>query len=202
MPACLPGRLACAERLSGTSVKVANTGCMKEHIWAVVSHCCVIHLHNLYVPLPMLKSVCQPGVPFSPVVLFIPALLMHSYGVCLLAMVQHAWHPCARTDSPLLLVQPLHMLCRQFVAGPLTHCMLGFEVQGGWRDVKTSVVMTALQYLMGGGGSFSAGGPGTALHFTLVADLPLAMNHSQLEAQVQLFTLPLGAHCILYLPSA
>ena len=40
--------------------------------------------------------------------------------------------------------------------------MLGFEVEGGWRDVKASVVMTVLQYLMGGGGSFSAGGPGTA----------------------------------------
>lgn len=39
--------------------------------------------------------------------------------------------------------------------------MLGFEVKGGWRDVKGSVTMTALQYLMGGGGSFSAGGPGT-----------------------------------------
>lgn len=38
--------------------------------------------------------------------------------------------------------------------------MLGFEVQGGWRDVKSSVVVTTLQYLMGGGGSFSAGGPG------------------------------------------
>lgn len=81
--------------------------------------------------------------------------------------------------------------------------MLGFEVQGGWRDVKTSVVMTALQYLMGGGGSFSAGGPGTALGFTLVADLPLSMNHSQLEAQVQLFTPPLvhTAFCICLLRS-
>ena len=41
--------------------------------------------------------------------------------------------------------------------------MLGFEASGGWRDVKGSVVMTVLQYLMGGGGSFSAGGPGTLL---------------------------------------
>ena len=52
------------------------------------------------------------------------------------------------------------MRCRQFLAGPMTHCMLGFEVQGGWRDVNASVTMTVLQYLMGGGGSFSAGGPG------------------------------------------
>lgn len=56
---------------------------------------------------------------------------------------------------------------RQFVAGPLTHAMLGFEVKGGWRDVKGSVAMTALQYLMGGGGSFSAGGPGKGMHSRL-----------------------------------
>lgn len=49
------------------------------------------------------------------------------------------------------------------MAGPLTHAMLGFEVKGGWRDVKGSVAITALQYLMGGGGSFSAGGPGECL---------------------------------------
>lgn len=30
-------------------------------------------------------------------------------------------------------------------------------MQGGWRDVKGSVAMTVLQYLLGGGGSFSAG---------------------------------------------
>jgi processing peptidase subunit alpha len=47
---------------------------------------------------------------------------------------------------------------RQFAASPLTHAILAFEYQGGWRDVKGSVAMTVLQYLLGGGGSFSAGG--------------------------------------------
>ncbi len=46
---------------------------------------------------------------------------------------------------------------RQFAASPLTHAILAFEFKGGWRDVKGSVAMTVLQYLMGGGGSFSAG---------------------------------------------
>lgn len=46
---------------------------------------------------------------------------------------------------------------RQFAASPLTHAILAFEYQGGWRDVKGSVAMTVLQYLLGGGGSFSAG---------------------------------------------
>ena len=38
--------------------------------------------------------------------------------------------------------------------------MLAFEYPGGWNDVKGSTAVTVLQFLMGGGGSFSAGGPG------------------------------------------
>ncbi|PSC71302.1 mitochondrial-processing peptidase subunit alpha-like [Micractinium conductrix] len=56
---------------------------------------------------------------------------------------------------------------RQFSASPLTHAILAFEYQGGWRDVKGSVAMTVLQYLLGGGGSFSAGGPGKGMHSRL-----------------------------------
>ncbi len=41
---------------------------------------------------------------------------------------------------------------------PLSDCLA--LLQGGWRDVKGSVAMTVLQYLLGGGGSFSAGGSG------------------------------------------
>lgn len=50
---------------------------------------------------------------------------------------------------------------------PLTHAILAFEYKGGWRDVKGSVAMTVMQYLMGGGGSFSAGGPGKGMHSRL-----------------------------------
>jgi hypothetical protein len=56
---------------------------------------------------------------------------------------------------------------RQFSASGLTHVMLGFEFGGGWKDVKGSVAVTALQFLMGGGGSFSAGGPGKGMHSRL-----------------------------------
>jgi processing peptidase subunit alpha len=56
---------------------------------------------------------------------------------------------------------------RQFSASPLTHAILAFEYRGGWRDVKGSVAMTVLQYLLGGGGSFSAGGPGKGMHSRL-----------------------------------
>lgn len=56
---------------------------------------------------------------------------------------------------------------RQFSASPLTHAVLAFEFAGGWKDVKGSVAMTVLQYLLGGGGSFSAGGPGKGMHSRL-----------------------------------
>ncbi len=46
---------------------------------------------------------------------------------------------------------------RLFSASPITHGILAFEYAGGWRDVKGSVAMTVLQYLLGGGGSFSSG---------------------------------------------
>ena len=44
----------------------------------------------------------------------------------------------------------------------MTHSAIAFELEGGWRDVKGSVAATVLQYLLGGGGSFSSGGPGEA----------------------------------------
>ena len=56
---------------------------------------------------------------------------------------------------------------RQFSPSPLTHAVLTFEFSGGWRDVQGSVAMTVLQYLLGGGGSFSAGGPGKGMHSRL-----------------------------------
>lgn len=57
--------------------------------------------------------------------------------------------------------------CRQFSASGVTHLMLGFEAAGGWRDVQGSVAITVLQFLLGGGGSFSAGGPGKGMHSRL-----------------------------------
>ncbi|XP_020097581.1 mitochondrial-processing peptidase subunit alpha-like [Ananas comosus] len=44
-----------------------------------------------------------------------------------------------------------------------THVALAFEVPGGWRKEKDAMTLTVLQMLMGGGGSFSAGGPGKGM---------------------------------------
>ncbi|KAA0050857.1 hypothetical protein IC582_008069 [Cucumis melo] len=48
-----------------------------------------------------------------------------------------------------------------------THVALAFEVPGGWHKEKDAIVLTVLQMLMGGGGSFSAGGPGKGMHSRL-----------------------------------
>lgn len=48
-----------------------------------------------------------------------------------------------------------------------THVAIAFEVPGGWQKEKDAIVLTVLQMLMGGGGSFSAGGPGKGMHSRL-----------------------------------
>jgi predicted Zn-dependent peptidase len=50
---------------------------------------------------------------------------------------------------------------------PQSHLILAFEYSGGWRDVQGSVIMTVLTYLLGGGASFSSGGPGKGMHSRL-----------------------------------
>ncbi|KAE9621392.1 hypothetical protein Lal_00032090 [Lupinus albus] len=47
------------------------------------------------------------------------------------------------------------------------HVAIAFEVPGGWQREKDAIVLTVLQMLMGGGGSFSAGGPGKGMHSRL-----------------------------------
>ncbi|KAM0933615.1 putative quinol--cytochrome-c reductase, Mitochondrial processing peptidase [Dioscorea sansibarensis] len=48
-----------------------------------------------------------------------------------------------------------------------THLAVAFEVPGGWLKEKDAMTLTVLQMLMGGGGSFSAGGPGKGMHSRL-----------------------------------
>ncbi|CAO2841824.1 unnamed protein product [Amaranthus hypochondriacus] len=49
----------------------------------------------------------------------------------------------------------------------VTHFALGFELPGGWKKDKDAMTVTVLQMLMGGGGSFSAGGPGKGMYSRL-----------------------------------
>ena len=50
---------------------------------------------------------------------------------------------------------------------PVANIVLAFEFAGGWKDTKASTAMTVLNTLMGGGGSFSAGGPGKGMYSRL-----------------------------------
>ncbi|OVA12458.1 Acid phosphatase (Class B) [Macleaya cordata] len=52
-------------------------------------------------------------------------------------------------------------------ASPGTHVALAFEVPGGWHKETDAMIVTVLQMLMGGGGSFSAGGPGKGMYSRL-----------------------------------
>jgi len=52
-------------------------------------------------------------------------------------------------------------------ASPTTNIAMAFEYKGGWQDVKGSVALTILNFLLGGGGSFSSGGPGKGMHSRL-----------------------------------
>lgn len=56
---------------------------------------------------------------------------------------------------------------RTTTSDPTSHAILAFEVPGGWHDMKTSISATVLQFLLGGGGSFSSGGPGKGMHSRL-----------------------------------
>ncbi|KAL5176361.1 Mitochondrial-processing peptidase subunit alpha [Glycine soja] len=63
-----------------------------------------------------------------------------------------------------------------------THVAIAFEVPGGWQKEKDAIVLTVLQMLMGGGGSFSAGGPGKGMHSRLYLNV---LNEYQ---QIQSFS--------------
>ncbi|XP_047045349.1 mitochondrial-processing peptidase subunit alpha-like [Lolium rigidum] len=63
---------------------------------------------------------------------------------------------------------------------PTTHIALAFEVPGGWRQEKTAMIVTVLQMLMGGGGSFSVGGPGKGMYSRLY--LRVLNHYEQIES--------------------
>ena len=53
---------------------------------------------------------------------------------------------------------------------PMTHIMLAFET-GGWRNDEDLVPLCVLQTLLGGGSSFSAGGPGKGMYTRLYLEV-------------------------------
>lgn len=57
--------------------------------------------------------------------------------------------------------------CQADSGDQLTHFALAFELPGGWHKDKDAMNLTVLQMLLGGGGSFSAGGPGKGMYSRL-----------------------------------
>ncbi|KAG0495853.1 hypothetical protein HPP92_000544 [Vanilla planifolia] len=62
---------------------------------------------------------------------------------------------------------------------PSTHLALAFEVPGGWHKEKDAIARTVLQVLMGGGGSFSTGGPGKGMYSRLYRNVLNAFQQIQ-----------------------
>jgi len=60
------------------------------------------------------------------------------------------------------------------------HVALAFEIPGGWHQDKEAMTVTVLQMLMGGGGSFSAGGPGKGMYSRLY--LNVLNEHQQIQS--------------------
>ncbi|KMZ75037.1 Mitochondrial-processing peptidase subunit alpha [Zostera marina] len=61
-----------------------------------------------------------------------------------------------------------------------THVALAFEVPGGWRNEEETMIASVLQILMGGGGSFSTGGPGKGMYSRLY--LNVLCNFHEVES--------------------
>jgi len=53
----------------------------------------------------------------------------------------------------------------------MSHMIMAFEFEGGYKNLKGSTVMQVLLSMLGGGGSFSAGGPGKGMHSRLYANI-------------------------------
>ncbi|KAG6468131.1 hypothetical protein ZIOFF_072699 [Zingiber officinale] len=70
---------------------------------------------------------------------------------------------------------------------PSTHIALAFEIPGGWRQEKEAMAATVLQVLMGGGGSFSTGGPGKGMHSRLCTLKKRCISASFLSFFLQAF---------------
>ncbi|KAL8503129.1 hypothetical protein ACS0TY_022028 [Phlomoides rotata] len=62
----------------------------------------------------------------------------------------------------------------------ITHFALAFELPGGWINEKDAITLTVLQMLMGGGGSFSAGGPGKGMYSRLY--LRVLNQHPEIQS--------------------
>ncbi|XP_051223835.1 mitochondrial-processing peptidase subunit alpha [Lolium perenne] len=62
----------------------------------------------------------------------------------------------------------------------VTHVAMAFEVPGGWHQAQSAVIMKVMQTLMGGGVSYSSGGPGKGMQSRLY--LLVMMEYDWMQA--------------------
>lgn len=72
-----------------------------------------------------------------------------------------------RTGDPKSIYRGGDFRCQADSADQKTHFALAFEFPHGWFNDKDAMTLTVLQMLMGGGGSFSTGGPGKGMYSRL-----------------------------------
>eukprot|EP00245_Coleochaete_scutata_P000868 TRINITY_DN1103_c0_g2_i1.p1 TRINITY_DN1103_c0_g2~~TRINITY_DN1103_c0_g2_i1.p1 ORF type:complete len:506 (+),score=72.88 TRINITY_DN1103_c0_g2_i1:94-1611(+) len=104
-----------------------------------------------------------------------PRMVLSGAGVNhddLVALAEPLFSDMPRADLPKIPETQYHGGdWRASLASKETHVAMAFEVEGGWTSEADAVIVTVLQSLLGGGGSFSAGGPGKGMHSKLYVDV-------------------------------
>jgi len=82
----------------------------------------------------------------------------------------HTHRPASQGQRELQLAKYTGGEIRVARPNPLCHLIFGWEVPGGWNGQWLAAV-TVLQMFLGGGGSFSTGGPGKGMHTRLYTEV-------------------------------
>ena len=82
----------------------------------------------------------------------------------------HTIHHASQGQRELQLAKYTGGEIRVARPNPLCHLIFGWEVPGGWNGQWLAAV-TVLQMFLGGGGSFSTGGPGKGMHTRLYTEV-------------------------------
>eukprot|EP00240_Pyramimonas_obovata_P001800 CAMPEP_0118933898 /NCGR_PEP_ID=MMETSP1169-20130426/12906_1 /TAXON_ID=36882 /ORGANISM="Pyramimonas obovata, Strain CCMP722" /LENGTH=503 /DNA_ID=CAMNT_0006876727 /DNA_START=78 /DNA_END=1589 /DNA_ORIENTATION=- len=85
----------------------------------------------------------------------------------LLAIAEPLFSTLPKAAAPAVSTTYVGGDLREWSAGSDVHIALGFEMKGGWKNLKNATTISVLSTLMGGGGSFSAGGPGKGMYSRL-----------------------------------
>ncbi|RZC00849.1 Mitochondrial-processing peptidase subunit alpha isoform B [Glycine soja] len=142
----------------------------------------VEHEELLSIAEPLLSDLPKVPRPEEPKSIYVGGdFRRHGEGVCI-GFYTYLHFSCISFFSFIPFKEILLFTCKDMLQGQGTHVAIAFEVPGGWQKEKDAIALTVLQMLMGGGGSFSAGGPGKGMHSRLYLNV---LNEYQ---QIQSFS--------------